>query len=212
MELSNISKEVIEKLRREMGKDSYIYNHSARVADIVCDIAEKFGLNKEEIATVQIAALVCDYGMIPILDTVNKNGKLTDIEWKLVQGHTKTGSDILSQNPHLREVAKIVLHHHERWDGNGYPNRIRENEIPLGARIIAVADSIDAMRSKRPYREPLPWKTCIKEVFGNSGVMYDPKVVKATRSLWRGWKNKHELNQGDNPPKEQQKKRKEVER
>ena len=98
--------------------------------------------------------------------------------------HPEIGADILQKSPHFSRIAAIILHHHERWDGRGYPFGAVGEEIPLGARIIAVCDSIDAMASKRAYREALSIEVCRNEIERNSGIMYDPKIAGAALENW----------------------------
>ena len=98
--------------------------------------------------------------------------------------HPQIGADILSKSPHFARLAAIILHHHERWDGKGYPFGAKGEEIPIGARIIAVCDSIDAMASKRAYRNALPLSVCKEEIEKNTGIMYDPGVVKIALENW----------------------------
>ncbi|MBD0324627.1 MAG: HD domain-containing protein, partial [Aldersonia sp.] len=103
--------------------------------------------------TVRLGALFCNIGMITVPeDLVNKNGSLSDLEWQLIQQHPLRGTEILAALPHLREVLPIVLHHHENWQGDGYPHRLAAEQIPVGARIIRVADTYEALISLRPYR------------------------------------------------------------
>lgn len=99
------------------------------------------------------------------------------MKWEHIKMHPQIGFDILSKSNKLKPISQIVLHHHERWDGNGYPHKIKEKQIPLGSRIIAVCDSIDAMMSKRPYRNPLSFEKCKHEILINKGIMYDPLIV-----------------------------------
>lgn len=170
-------------------KDVYTSGHSTRVADMSYDLAQTLGLKEPHLEYVHMAAHLHDIGKMGIPDIVlSKKGKLTPSEWEQVQMHPEIGYRILSKSKELDVIAKIVLHHHERWDGMGYPHKIKKQSIPLGSRIIAVADSIDAMTSKRPYREALSWELCIKEIIKNKEIMYDPDVVEAAQSLWHKWK------------------------
>lgn len=169
-------------------KDEYTHGHSGRVADMSCDIASAMGLKDRYLDYVHMAAHLHDIGKIGISETVlNKKGKLRSNELAQVQMHSEYGYRILSKSPALRPIAKIVLHHHERWDGKGYPCGLKEKEIPLGSRMIAVADSIDAMTSQRPYREALSWDFCMEEIGRNSGIMYDPYVVEIVQNLYHSW-------------------------
>ena len=138
-------------------RDPYTGKHSERVSDMACFIGELMGLTEAETQEIHIAGHLHDIGKIGIPDRVLlKEGKLDDEEWKLMKKHPEIGADILSKSSHFARLAAIILHHHERWDGKGYPFGAKGTEIPLGARIIAVCDSIDAMASKRAYRNALP--------------------------------------------------------
>ena len=119
-----------------------------------------------------------DIGKIGIPDKIlNKSGILTSQEYQCMKMHPTIGYDILSSSNYLQNVSKIVLQHHERWDGDGYPNRIKKESICKGARIIAICDSIDAMLSNRPYRKALSIEETIEEIVRNKETMYDPEIV-----------------------------------
>ncbi len=166
-------------------KDYQTADHSLRVSDITERVCAALGLSFEQTETIHMAAHVHDIGKIGIPDAIlSKPGKLSPEEWDVVKSHPRIGADILKGFTGLNDVAEIVLHHHERWDGKGYPDGLKGEEIPFGSRIIAVCDSIDAMMSKRSYREMYDAEKCRKEIRRNSGVMYDPKVVLATLNNW----------------------------
>lgn len=137
------------------------------------------GLSDDEIQEIHIAAHLHDIGKIGIPDSVLlKPGRLDDDEWKMMKRHPQIGADILAKSPSFSRISAIILHHHERYDGKGYPFGAKEQEIPLGSRIIAVCDSIDAMASARAYRKALPLDTVYEEIEKNIGLMYDPDVAK----------------------------------
>ncbi|MBR4096970.1 MAG: HD domain-containing protein [Oscillospiraceae bacterium] len=166
-------------------RDPYTGKHSERVSDMACFIGELMGLTEAETQEIHIAGHLHDIGKIGIPDRVLlKEGKLDDEEWKLMKKHPEIGADILSKSSHFARLAAIILHHHERWDGKGYPFGAKGTEIPLGARIIAVCDSIDAMASKRAYRNALPLEVCKAEIEKNVGIMYDPEVAKIALENW----------------------------
>lgn len=166
-------------------RDPYTGKHSERVSDMACMISEFMGLLEEEIQEIHIAGHLHDIGKIGIPDRVLlKEGRLDDEEWKLMKKHPEIGADILSKSSHFARLAAIILHHHERWDGKGYPFGAKGTEIPLGARIIAVCDSIDAMASKRAYRDALPLEVCKEEIEKNVGIMYDPEVARLALDNW----------------------------
>lgn len=160
-------------------RDPYTGNHSRRVSDTATLLAKMLGLSDDEIQEIHIAAHLHDIGKIGIPDSVLlKPGRLDDEEWKMMKRHPQIGADILAKSPRFSRISAIILHHHERYDGKGYPFGAKEQEIPLGSRIIAVCDSIDAMASARAYRKALPLDTVYEEIETNIGLMYDPDVAK----------------------------------
>lgn len=171
-------------------RDVYTKGHSTRVADMTEDLAQKIGLRGKELEKIHIAAHLHDIGKIGISDQIlNKKGKLLNHEFEIIKTHPIIGYNILSRSSRLREIAKIVLYHHERWDGKGYPDGLKGLTIPLGARIIAICDSIDAMASKRPYRSPLDWQEIREEIISNKGTQFDPALVdEIDEMLWDKWR------------------------
>lgn len=166
-------------------RDPYTGNHSRRVSDMACLMCRYLGLSAEETQTIHIAAHLHDIGKIGIPDAVlRKPGRLDDREWAIMKDHPKIGAEILCQADGFQEIAQIILHHHERYDGKGYPNNAELEYIPLGARIIAVCDSIDAMASARAYRKALPMDTCRTEIEKNIGTMYEPRIAMTALAHW----------------------------
>lgn len=166
-------------------RDPYTGNHSRAVSDIACIMCEKLGISKSKTVEIHIAAHLHDIGKIGIPDNILlKEGKLNDDEWITMKKHSQIGSDILSKSEDFARISAIILHHHERFDGKGYPFGAKGEEIPLGSRIIAVCDSLDAMASKRAYRNALPLEVCRKEIEDNIGKMYDPTVAKCLIDNW----------------------------
>ena len=160
-------------------RDPYTGDHSRRVSDTATLLAKMLGLSDDEIQEIHIAAHLHDIGKIGIPDSVLlKPGRLDDEECKMMKRHPQIGADILAKSPSFSRISAIILHHHERYDGKGYPFGAKEQEIPLGSRIIAVCDSIDAMASARAYRKALPLDTVYEEIEKNIGLMYDPDVAK----------------------------------
>ncbi|WP_241241298.1 HD-GYP domain-containing protein [Fervidobacterium sp. 2310opik-2] len=160
--------------------DPYTKGHSKNVANLASLLAEKLGLSDEMIKKTYWAALVHDIGKIVIPSSIlNKEGKLTIEEFEVIKKHPVYGHDFLSTSDELKELGKYVLHHHERWDGKGYPAGLSKEDIPLISRIISVVDAWDAMRSDRPYRKGLPEEIAKKELIEHSGVQFDPNIVKA---------------------------------
>lgn len=167
-------------------RDPYTGNHSRRVSDMACDLCHVLGMPEDITREIHIAGHLHDIGKIGIPDKVLlKPGRLNDEELELMKQHSKIGADILAGAPKFARIAAIILHHHERFDGKGYPFGAKGEEIPLGSRIIAVCDSIDAMASSRAYRGALPLETVRSEIEKNSGLMYDPDVAKAMLDNWQ---------------------------
>ena len=159
--------------------DAYTYGHSTQVAVYGEAIAKGMGLSVEEQNRVVRAALVHDIGKVGILDTIiGKQGPLTDEEYNMVKRHPLIGSEIVGRMKGLRHLVPLVKHHHERWDGRGYPDGLEGEEIPSGARILALADSLEAMCSDRPYRPTPSVKEAIEEIKRCSGTQFDPVVVR----------------------------------
>ena len=166
-------------------RDPYTGNHSRRVSDMACMLCSYLGMNEDDTQEIHIAAHLHDIGKIGISDSVLlKAGKLNDEEWEQMKRHPQIGADILAKSPHFSRIAAIILHHHERYDGKGYPFGAAGEEIPTGARIIAVCDSIDAMASARAYRSALSLDVCYNEIETNIGKMYDPEIARAMLSHW----------------------------
>jgi len=176
-------------------KDIYTKGHSIRVADMTVDLAKKIGLRGKELEKVHIAAHLHDIGKIGISDQIlNKKGKLFPHEFEIIKMHPVIGYNILSKSKRLREIAQIVLYHHERWDGRGYPDGLKETRIPLGARIISICDSIDAMASNRAYRNSLPWEQIKNEILNYKGLQFDPVIVdEIDTHLWNKWRKRYEI-------------------
>ncbi|MBN1862172.1 MAG: response regulator [Dehalococcoidales bacterium] len=161
-------------------KDRYTSGHSQRVAQISEEIAREMGLPEATIEKIRFAGQLHDIGKIGVRETVlNKPGRLTDEEFEHMGTHPEIGEHILAPALDDAEILGIVRHHHERYDGNGYPDRLAREEIPLGARVLAVADAFDAMTSERPYRETPGPEIAVAEIERGAGSQFDPKVVAA---------------------------------
>ena len=154
--------------------------HSQRVREYALTLAENLGLKCDELIQTGRGALLHDVGKIGVRDSILlKSGDLIEEEWVEMRMHPQIGYDILQNIEFLAPAAEIVLCHQERWDGNGYPNGLAGTDIPLGARIFAVVDTLDAMTSNRPYRKALPFEAALEEIRFCSGTQFDPKVVNA---------------------------------
>lgn len=159
--------------------DPYTKGHSKNVANLASILAEKLGLSDEMIKKTYWAALVHDIGKIVIPSSIlNKEGKLTIEEFEVIKKHPVYGHDFLSTSSDLRELAKYVLYHHERWDGKGYPSGLAGEDIPIISRIITVVDAWDAMTSDRPYRKGLSFEKAKSELIEHSDMQFDPNIVK----------------------------------
>lgn len=167
-------------------KDPYTAGHSERVSDMAIAVCELLNLTEEQTQQIHIAAHLHDIGKIGVPDVVLlKEGKLTDDEWQKMKKHPEIGAEILSKSQHLSELKDIVLHHHERYDGKGYPSGLKGSDIPLGARVIAICDSIDAITSNRCYRKAHDFDFCYEEIKKNLGVMYDPEIGQLVLDNWK---------------------------
>jgi cyclic di-GMP phosphodiesterase len=165
-------------------RDTETAGHSRRVSLYCLEIARAIGCTNEQLKTIARGAYLHDIGKIGIPDSVLlKQGKLTPEEMTVMQTHVRIGYELLSRIPFLSSASEIVLAHQERYDGAGYPQGLVGEEIPLGARIFAIADTLDAMTSDRPYRQALPFKTAREEIIRESGKQFDPDVVRVFLSL-----------------------------
>lgn len=171
----------IERLSDILDKrDAATEQHSQRVADHSALVCDKMGLPTDFRQTVVLAARIHDLGKIGIPDKVLfKPGRLNDEEWEIIKRHAADGADIVSGMKAYSAAVGIIRHHHERWDGKGYPDGLKGVDIPLGARIVAVCDTYDAMISSRPYRTGIEQSTVLEEIRRQSGAQFDPDVARA---------------------------------
>lgn len=167
-------------------KDPGTQNHSRNVSGYARAIATEMGLEPELVDSIELAALLHDVGKIGIPDTVlEKAGKLDAADWAAIQLHPVIGEQILSGNPELEHLLPMVRHHHERWDGHGYPDRLTGRQIPTGAAVIAVAETLDALTTDRPYHAAMSWRDAFDEIRAEHGAQFSPVVVDAFISAYR---------------------------
>ncbi|OGD12199.1 MAG: hypothetical protein A2W20_08070 [Candidatus Aminicenantes bacterium RBG_16_66_30] len=160
-------------------KDEYTRHHSTRVTDFSLKIGAKMGFSEKELGDLELASILHDVGKIAVPESIlNKPGKLTAEEFTLIKEHPARGEAILSPVIELKEIARVVRAHHERYDGTGYPDRLKGREIPLGARIMTIADTYDSITSERPYRKAASHRYAVKEIIACSGTQFDPEVVQ----------------------------------
>ena len=165
-------------------KDPYTKGHSERVAETSVALAQELNLSDRDIENIEYTALLHDIGKIGIADNIlGKNSSLTDKEFDKIKEHTVMGAKIIEPVDFLKNSYKAIYHHHEKYNGKGYPDGLKSEDIPILARIIAVADAYDAMGSDRPYRKKLSKDKILKELRDQSGKQFDPEVVKALISF-----------------------------
>lgn len=175
--------EAIEK------KDRYTGGHTKRVVHYSMCIAKYLDLTHEELERIRLGAVLHDVGKIGVEDRIlKKESPLDESEWKIMQTHPEQGYDIMRRVEGLKDVIGGMRYHHERWDGTGYPLRLKGEEIPLIARIISVADTYDAIVSTRPYRKGLDPRIAFEEIMKNSGTQFDPRVVTAFTEAFKSEK------------------------
>ncbi len=186
----------LDKLRRAMEgiveaisvtvemRDPYTAGHQKRVADLACAIARDMQLTEDEIYGLQMASVIHDLGKITVpAEILSKPGQLSGLEYELIKSHVQAGYDILKQIDFPWPLADIILQHHERMDGSGYPNGLKQEEILLPARILSVADVFETIASHRPYRPSLGLQSAMDEIRENRGRLYDSRVANVCLAL-----------------------------
>ena len=166
-------------------RDPYTAGHQTRVAKLARSIAEKMGLSEDHVELIYVAALVHDIGKISVPQEIlsKPNGKLTELEWNIIRTHPEVGCEILENVDFPWPVTDVVMQHHERLDGSGYPMGLGADDIMLEARILSVADVVEAMSSHRPYRPKLGVEKAIEEIEENKGKLYDTETVNVCVGL-----------------------------
>ena len=174
----------LEALARAIdARDPYTFEHSARVAAISEELAEGMGLPAADLVALRRGGLLHDVGKIGVPDRIlSKTSPLTDDEWASIRRHPVIGFDMLKDVPFLQPSLDPVRHHHERWDGEGYPDQLKGTSIPRIARIVAVADAFDAMTSDRPYRKGFSFQFAAKTIMSEAGRQFDPAVVEVFKT------------------------------
>ncbi len=168
------------------GSDNYTGGHCRRVVDYAAILATGAGLPDDQIRMIIAAAQLHDIGKISIDGSIlNKNGRLTDEEFKIMNGHVNSAINMMRHLPSMDYLVPLVLGHHERWDGKGYPRGTAGTDIPIGARCLAVADSFDAMTSDRPYRKGMPLEDAVAQIEANAGTQFDPELARIFVELVR---------------------------
>ena len=167
-------------------RDRVIAIHSVRVGELAARLTQELGLGPREVELMRMAGMLHDFGMIGVRDDIlNKPGPLREDEWEVMRRHPDIGADLIARHPSLGTVQALVRHHHERWDGSGYPARLKGEVIPMGARMIAVSESFDTITNKRIYRaNTLTPVDAIRDIDEHSGSWDDPTVVDALRALY----------------------------
>ena len=184
--LRKATEEIIQAMAATIDlRDPYTAGHQKRTQILALAIGKKMNANKEQLEALKFAGMIFDIGKISIpSDLLSKPGKLSEPEFAVVKNHSQIGYEILKKIEFPWPIAKIVHQHHERLNGSGYPNRLKSDEILLEARILAVADVMEAMTSHRPYREAFSVKYALNELKKRKGILYDPKVVDVCIELF----------------------------
>jgi putative nucleotidyltransferase with HDIG domain len=191
-------KQTLESLRKSVGatiqsmvsavemRDPYTAGHQIKVANLAIAIAKEMGLPQDKIEGIRMAGSIHDIGKLSIpAEILSKPTKLTDIEFSLIKEHSRSGYEMLKNVESQWPLAQIVYQHHERMDGSGYPRNLKGDEILIEARIMAVADVVEAMASHRPYRPALGIEAALEEIKKNKGKFYDDDVANACLRLFR---------------------------
>jgi putative nucleotidyltransferase with HDIG domain len=167
-------------------RDPYTAGHQRRVTDLARAIGTEMGLSADQVDAIRTAGAIHDIGKISVpAEILSKPGKLTEIEFGMIKSHPQVGYQILKDIDFPWDVARMVLQHHERTDGSGYPQGVKGENILLEARIIGLADVVEAMASHRPYRPALGIDEALEEILRNRGILYDPEVADACFKTFR---------------------------
>lgn len=166
-------------------RDSYTHAHMKRLKHYATALANQLEWNDAQLEALEYGAILHDIGKIYVPESVLcKDGKLSEDEWVEMRKHPEVGARMIRDIPYLSVAIPMVLYHHERWDGNGYPEGLSGEAIPVSARLLSIADAFDAMTSDRPYRKALSGDVAYQEIIDGSGKQFDPGMVEALRSCW----------------------------
>jgi len=175
-------------------KDSGTIGHAKRVAGYATAVADELGVSPEERLKIEYAALLRDIGKVNLpAKLLNKSTPLEMDEWEKVKSHSRLGADIVRAVPSLEFLTDFILHHHEHWDGTGYPNGLSGEDIPLASRILAVTTDYDAAISERPYHKPQPREVAIEQKKRGRGSKYDPAIVDAFLKVLENGEDGYEI-------------------
>ncbi|HZK33100.1 MAG TPA: HD-GYP domain-containing protein, partial [Tissierellaceae bacterium] len=188
METRNLYISTIQALNSTIeAKDPYTFGHAARVESYAVQLAEAYGLPFDSIQNIKDAAVLHDIGKIGINDNIlNKTTKLTEAEYEEIMKHPVIGAEMIGKVDFLKEASEIIMHHHERYDGKGYPDGLKGDETPIESYILAIADSYDAMTTDRPYRDALTKEEAFEEIKDNSGTQFHPELAKTFCEILEG--------------------------
>src|SRR5689334_3947752 len=180
--LNHVHSATLEALSMALDfRDQSTSGHSRRVADLTSGAAQSLGIRDSALVQIEHGALLHDIGKLKIPDSILwKPAKLNDDEWQTMRRHAEYGYEFLSNVEFLQGAAEIVYSHHEKFDGTGYPRRLHGDQIPFGARVFMVVDTVDAMIYKRPYNTPVTFDEAAREVRSCTGTQFDPEIVEPT--------------------------------
>lgn len=168
-------------------RDKYTHDHVVRINAYAQELARELGWEVERIEFLEYGAILHDIGKIEVDTTIlSKNGPLTPGEWEKMRRHPEDGAQMIGNVPHLAPAVPVIIAHHERWDGTGYPEGLKGKEIPEEARLLAVVDSFDAMTTNRPYRAAISPELAYQEILSQSGAQFDEEMVEAFKRCWDG--------------------------